>query len=151
MDAAPIPPPPEAAPSEPSSLADRLTNVIAAPGELFEEIKSAPVRASNWFVPLLLSCVATVVYITLAFSQPAVLRGLQEQRENAVRKQVAAGKITQAQADQANAAAERIMTPAILKIIGAGAAGAASAGGLFLMGLGIWLALKCGGGPSSIT
>ena len=137
MDAAPIPPPPpEGAPSEPSSLTDRLTNVIAAPGEVFAEIKNAPVRASNWLVPLILACIATAVYISIAFSQPAILRGLQEQRENAMQKQVAAGKMTQAQADQAAAAAERFMTPTILKIFGAGGAVLASVAGLFLMGLG---------------
>jgi hypothetical protein len=144
MDAAPIPPPPpEGLPSEPSSLTDRLTNVLTAPGEVFAEIKNTPVRASNWFVPLILACVASVVYMTIAFSQPAVLRGVQEQRENAVRKQVAAGKLTQAQADQAAAVTERFMTPAIMKIFGAGMAVLASVAGLFLMAVAIWLALKC--------
>src|SRR5271157_1224125 len=144
MDAAPIsPPPPEGAPSEPSSLTDRLTNVIAAPGEVFEQIKNAPVRASNWLVPLILACIATVVYICLAFSQPAILRGMQEQRENAMQKKVAAGNLTQAQADQAAAITERFLTPTTLKIFGGGGAILASVAGLFLMGLGIWLGLKC--------
>jgi hypothetical protein len=144
MDAAPIsPPPPEGAPSEPSSLTDRLTNVIAAPGEVFAEIKNAPVRASNWLVPLILACIATVVYICVAFSQPAVLRAMQEQRENAMQKKVAAGKITQAQADQAAAVTERFVTPTILRIFGAVGATLASVAGLFLMGVAIWLALKC--------
>jgi hypothetical protein len=144
MDAAPMPPPPpEGAPPEPSSLTDRLTNVITAPGEVFEEIKTASVRASNWLVPLLLACIATVVYICIAFSQPAVLRDLQEQRAKAVQKRVAAGKMTQAEADQAAAMAEQYMTPAILKIFGSGGAVLASVAGLFLMGVAIWLALKC--------
>ena len=144
MDSAPLPPPPPGgAPSEPSSLTDRLTNVIAAPGEAFEEIKNAPVRASNWVVPLILSCLATVVYICLAFSQPAILRGLQEQRENAMQKKVAAGKLTQAQADQAGAMAEQFLTPSVMRIFGAGGAIMASVAGLFLMGGGIWLGLKC--------
>jgi len=135
MDAAPISPPPP----EPSSLADRLTNVITAPGEVFEEIKTAPVRASNWLVPLLLACIATVVYICIAFSQPAVFRDMQQQREKTVQKRIAAGKMTQAQADLA----EQYMTPAILKIIGSGGAVLVSVAGLFLMGAAIWLALKC--------
>ncbi|MGA2174473.1 MAG: hypothetical protein ABSH38_05775 [Verrucomicrobiota bacterium] len=143
MDAEPNPPPPpEGAPSEPSSLTDRLTNVIAAPGEVFEEIKNAPVRASNWLVPLILACIATAVYISVAFSQPAILLGMQEQRAKAVQKQVAAGKLTQAQADQAAAMTERFMTPTIMKIFGTGGAILGSVAGLFLMGLGIWLALK---------
>src|ERR1039458_2657347 len=144
MDAAPIPsPPPEGAPCEPSSLTDRLTNVIAAPAEVFAEIKTAPVRASNWLVPLILACIATAVYISVAFSQPPILRGLQEQRGKAVQKRVAAGKMTQAEADQAAAMAGQFMTPAIMKIFGAGGAVLGSAAGLFLMGAAIWLALKC--------
>jgi hypothetical protein len=144
MDAATSPPPPAgSAPFEPSSLTDRLVNVIAAPGEVFAEIKNAPVRASNWLVPLILACILAAVYISIAFSQPAILRDLQVQREKAVHKQVVAGKITQAQADQAAALTERFMTPTLLKIFGAGGAILASAAGLFLMGFAIWLALRC--------
>jgi uncharacterized MAPEG superfamily protein len=139
MDAAPLAPPPP----EPSSLTDRLVNVIAAPGEAFEGIKGAPVRAANWLVPLLLACVAAAVYLSIAFSQPGILRGLQEQRDNAIRKQVAAGKVTQAQADQAEAMLERFMTPTLMKIFGAGGAVVRSVAGLFVMSLAIWLALKC--------
>jgi hypothetical protein len=145
MDAEPIPPPPsESAPSEPSSLTDRLANVIAAPGEAFDEIKNAPVRASNWLVPLVLACIATAIYMSVAFSQPGILRVFQEQRENAMRKQVVAGKITQAQADQAAAVTERFLTPTVMKIFGAGGAVVAMAAGLFLMAVAIWLALKYG-------
>ena len=149
MDSAPLPPPPAGdAPSEPSSLTDRLTNVIAAPGEAFEEIKTAPVRASNWLVPLVLSCLAGIVYICLAFSQPAILRGLQEQRENAMQKKIAAGKITQEKADQISETTEKFLTPSVMKIFGAGGILMASVAGLFLMGAGIWLGLKCCTGAS---
>src|SRR5579862_6825812 len=112
MDDAPIPPPPgESATAEPSSLTDRLANVIAAPGEVFEELKNAPVRASNWLAPLILSCVATAIYIFVALSQGGVLRSIQEQQAKAMQKQIASGKITQAQADQATAMVERFTSP----------------------------------------
>jgi hypothetical protein len=144
LDAASIPPPPtQGAPAELSSLTDRLTNVIAAPGEVFEEIKNAPVRASNWLVPLILSAILTALYFSVAFSQPAVLLSMQEQRAQAMQKQVATGKLTQAQADQVAAMSEKFMTPTGLKIFSAAASILASVTGLFLMGLGVWLALKC--------
>jgi hypothetical protein len=144
MDAAATPPSsPQSAPSEPSSLTDRLTNVIAAPGEVFEEIKNAPARASNWLVPLILASIATAVYLWIAFSQPAVLQSMQEQRIHALQKKVATGKITQAQADQYSAITEKFLTPTMLKIFGAGGAILAMAAGLFLMAVAIWLALKC--------
>jgi hypothetical protein len=144
MDSTPIAPPPTgAAPPEPSSLSDRLTNVIAAPGEVFEEIKLAPVRTSNWLVPLVLSCLVTVAFICLAFSQPAILQGLQDQREHAMQKKVAAGKMTRAQADQVSEATERFLTPSVMKIFGSGGVILACVSGLFLMSAGIWLGLKC--------
>jgi Yip1-like protein len=145
MDAAPIPATP---PPEPSSLTDRLTNVIAAPGEVFDEIKNTPVRLSNWLVPMILSCIVTAVYLCIAFSQPPILQGLQQQRESAMQKKVAAGKLTQAQADQATAITERFLTPTVLKAVGAGGAILAIVAGLFLMGLAIWLGLKCCTGAS---
>jgi len=147
MDDTPISPPSAGgAPSEPSSLTDRLANVFCAPGEVFEEIRNAPVLASNWLVPLLLACIATVIYISIAFSQPAILRDLQEQQQHAIQKKITAGKITQAQADQAAAMTERFMTPTMMKIFGSAGAVLTSVAGLFLMGLGVWLALKwCAG------
>jgi hypothetical protein len=59
-----------------------------------------------------------------------------------MQKQVAAGKLTQAQADQAIAMTARFMTPTMLKIFGAAGAILASVSGLFGMGAVIWLALK---------
>lgn len=144
METSPIPQPQAgAAPPEPSSLADRLTNVIAAPGEVFEEIRNVPARASNWIVPMILSCIVTIIYFWVAFSQPPVLRSVQEQRIKAMQKSVAEGKITQAQADQASAMYERIFTPTLVKIIGAGGAILAELAGLFLFGLALWIGLKC--------
>jgi hypothetical protein len=147
MDTEPNPPPPtEGAPAEPSSLTDRITNVVMAPGEVFDEIKQAPARTSNWLVPLILSCIATVVYCCVAFAQPPVLSSLQEQRHHAMQKKVAAGKMTQAQADQATDMTERFLTPTVMKIFGAVFGALAAVAGLFLMGVGIWLALRwCAG------
>ncbi len=149
MDAEAFPPtPPDGALTEPSSLTDRLANIITAPGEVFEEIKRAPVRASNWLAPLILACIASACYICVAFSQPVILRGLQEQRDKAIQKQVAAGKLTQAQADQAADFYERFITPATIKMLSAGGAALSSVSGLFLMALAIWLALKCCSGAT---
>jgi hypothetical protein len=142
MDPATNPLPPEGETPEASSLTDRLANVMIAPGEVFEEIKRAPVRASNWLVPLILACLATTIYICVAFSQPPILRGMEEQRVMAMQKQVTAGKLTQAQADQAAAFTERIVTPTLLKIMTSGVGIMADASAIFLMAVAIWLALK---------
>jgi hypothetical protein len=136
------PPPPEGAPSEPSSLLDRLTNVITAPGEVFEEIKNRPVQTSNWLVPLFLVCLASVFYAIMAFSQPAVVQGILDSQTKAMHAQVAAGKITQAQADQAAAGMEKIMTPALMKIIWSGIFIFTTVAALFCLSFAIWGLLK---------
>jgi hypothetical protein len=142
MDAPSTLPPAESASVEPSSLFERLTNIITSPGDAYEEIKDTPVNHSNWLVPLLLVCVAGIFYVSMAFSQAGVLRGIEESREAAMQKQIAAHKITQAQADQADAMAAKFMTPTLLKIFGGGGASLASVGCLFYMAFGLWLGLK---------
>src|SRR5437867_12676706 len=68
-------------PKQPSSLLGRLANVYAAPGEVFDEIKSAPASVTNWLVPVLLGCLVGVIYTLVAFSQESVLHSLRETQE----------------------------------------------------------------------
>ena len=49
------PPEPAPAPAAPMSLAARLLNVVAAPGEAFDDIKHKPVNHANWAVPATLN------------------------------------------------------------------------------------------------
>lgn len=41
-------------------LLAKLLNVLACPGEVFEELAAAPPRARNWLVPTLLAALASV-------------------------------------------------------------------------------------------
>jgi hypothetical protein len=49
-------PPPAATP-----LAAKLANVLACPGEVFEEVVAAPMRICNWVVPTLLVALTSVI------------------------------------------------------------------------------------------
>ena len=143
MDAATNPPPAtESAPPEPMSLIDRLTGVITSPGEVFDDVKASPVRNSNWALPFILVCLAGIFYTCMAFSQQAVVTAMQDQREQAIQKQVAAGKIPQAQADQAITMTRNMMTPTVMKVTGGIFALIGSAGSLFLMALCVWGGVK---------
>lgn len=93
-------PPPVAPPAPVTSLAGRLLNVIAAPGEVFEEIKAAPPRVANWLVPVLLFAVVGVISMCVMFAQPAILQTVRDQQAKAYDKMVQQGKMTQAQEDQ---------------------------------------------------
>ena len=109
---------PEVAQKATMSLPARLLNVFAIPGEVFTELKSAPARTGNWLLPVLCSAVAGVLVTWIIFSQPAVIQQLREQQTKALDKQVQAGKLTQAQADQAQAVIERFTGPGMMKIFG---------------------------------
>src|SRR5690348_12400114 len=105
---APIPEPQAAVPQTPAtSLAGKLFNVIAAPGEVFDEIKTSPHRVANWLVPAFLLIVLSWVSGWLIFSSPAIQQQMSDISNKAIDKQVEKGKLTGAQADQARAAAEK--------------------------------------------
>ncbi|NLH72213.1 MAG: YIP1 family protein [Verrucomicrobia bacterium] len=67
-----------------SSLASRLFDVIAAPGEVFDEVKTAPDRTSNWLGPAILVSLVGILGALLCFSQPAI----QQQMSDLVTEQL---------------------------------------------------------------
>lgn len=89
------------------SLAGRLVNIFAAPGEVFDEIKTTPHRAVNWLTPALLLIVLSWISGWLIFSQPAIQQQMRDLSNKAIDRQVEKGKLTSAQADQARAAADK--------------------------------------------
>lgn len=103
----PMPPTPPPA----TSLAARLLNVFASPGEVFEEVKSGGSSASNWLVPALLSAVVGVVAVIVLFSQPAFVQQAREQWASGYESMVKAGKMSQADADKAVAMIEKFAPP----------------------------------------
>ena len=102
----------------PTSVWSRIVNIFATPGEVFEEVKSSPPTTGNWLAPALLLSLAGIVSALVIFSQPEIIQTIHEQQQKAFDKQVAAGKMTQQQADQAAAAAEKFSGPAMMKIFG---------------------------------
>jgi hypothetical protein len=125
----------EPSPSRTTSLMARLMNVVVTPGEVFDEVKASKPCYLNWLVPLILAAMVGVVYVFVIFSQPAVLQGVRENQQKQFQKQVAAGKMTQAQADKAAEVTEQFMTPTILKLAGGAGAVFGNVAWLFLVAL----------------
>jgi Yip1 domain len=144
MDTEPPPLPAESQPTREYSLGGLLADVYAAPCDAFDYVKTAPVRAVNWIVPLILSVAMALVFVLVAYAQPAVLRGMRDAQEKAFQKNVAAGKMTQAQADQAQKAVERFMTPTVLKLIGVIFASFGAVAAFFFIALVLWLIVHFG-------
>ena len=90
------------------SLSGRLMNIFAAPAEVFDELKSAPLRTANWLAPAILLMVLSWVSGWLIFSQPSIQQQMKDISNKAIDRQVEKGKLTSSQADQARAAAEKI-------------------------------------------
>jgi Yip1-like protein len=126
-------------PASTMSLAARLMNVFATPGDVFEEVKNSAPSTANWLVPAILFAIIGAISAIIIFSQPAIVQQIHEQQTKALDDQVKAGKMTQAQADQAMEVVDKIFGPKTLKIIvGAGAVIAGFAR-VFWWALVLWL------------
>lgn len=113
-----VPPMPVTNPPPATSVWLRLLNVFAAPGEVFAEIKDAAPATANWLAPVGLLILAAFISTGVIFSQPGVTQQIREQQRAAFDKQVSAGKMTQAQADEAAAMAEKFSGPVLLAVFG---------------------------------
>ena len=120
-------------------LTAKLFNVIAAPGEVFAEIRDAPVRTATWLVPVLIFAVAGVITVCILFAQPAIRQTIRDQQAKVLDQQVQQGKMTQAQEDQALQAMDRFMGPAMLSVFGSVGAVLNSFISVFWWALVLWL------------
>ncbi len=106
----PVPPTPEpasAAPPPASSLSGRLMNVLAAPGEVFEEVKAAGATNANWLMPAILLILVSWVGAALVFSQPAIRQQLIDKADKAIDQQVEKGKLPGDQAEKSRPLVEK--------------------------------------------
>lgn len=74
-------------------------NVFAAPGEVFAEIRAAPVSAANWLVPALLIIVVGWTAAWLIFSQESFLHQVTEIADKAIEKQIEKTHVGKEQAE----------------------------------------------------
>jgi hypothetical protein len=92
----------------PPALGSCLVNVIAAPGETFERLRSTPSQASRWLVPALLLLLVSWIGTAIVFSQDSVKQQIADMQEKGLQKQVEKGKLTQEQATQAREVATKV-------------------------------------------
>ncbi|MDE3059150.1 MAG: YIP1 family protein [Bacteroidota bacterium] len=125
------------------SFSDKLMNVFASPGELFEYVSKAPKQTSNWAIPLLLTIVIGIVFTFVAFTQPPIQDEMARQRDKYTQQQIAAGKMTQEQADMIAERSPKPGSPMFL-IFGAVGVVVVMFATLFLSALAFWLLGKVG-------
>jgi hypothetical protein len=123
----------------PMPLGARLLNIFAAPGEVFEAIKTTPTATRDWLMPMFLSCLMGIIHVNVIFSQPAVIQVIKEQQAQSIQEMVAAGKIPADKADAVEEQMQRFGGPAVMKTISSFGAVASVFAITFLIGLGTWL------------
>lgn len=117
----------------------RLMNVFASPGEVFEDIRASPPAVPNWLVPALLFAVMGIISSMVMFSQPAIVQKIHEEQAKKMDEMVKSGKMSRADADKAEAMAEKFTGPTMLKIFGSVASVIASFVRLLWWALILWL------------
>lgn len=90
---------PEQVPS--MSVLDKFIGVISSPGEFFQSVAGTEPKTSNWALPLVVAIIVSIIFTAVVFNQPAIQDEMQNQQMKQFEKQIAAGKMTQEQADQA--------------------------------------------------
>ena len=134
--------PPEGPQPPAISLAARLLNVFAIPGEVFAGVSASRISIGNWLVPALLLATVGVFTAIVVVSQPAFQRqihDLTERQAKGLDQQVKAGKVKQLDADHAMAITRAITTPASLKSLCSVAAGLVGVARVFWWALVLWL------------
>src|ERR1041385_5586020 len=110
--AAPNPPP--------MPLVSRMTNIFAAPGDVFCHIKNAPPSNANWLVPACVLVVIAWICSGMILSQDAFRHQVSEMVEKNIQKQIEKSHMPEQQADMARKMGEitwkvqAVIGPAIL-------------------------------------
>jgi hypothetical protein len=123
----------------PTTLWSRLFNVFAAPGEVFEEVKNSKPSTANWLAPALIFIVVGVISTFVIFSQPAIVQQIHDQQTKVMDDQVKAGKLTQAQADQALTMMDKFTGPTMMRVFGCVGAVFGSFAHIFWWAFVLWL------------
>jgi hypothetical protein len=134
--------PRNATPPPATSLAARLLNVFAVPGQVFAEVKAARVCVGNWLVPALLSALVAVFTAVVIVSHPAFQRqmhDLTERTAKQVDQQVKAGKVKQADANRALAVVRAITQPGTVKTLASMAVAVIGVARVFWCAFVLWL------------
>ena len=82
-------------------------NIFAAPTEVFDDIKGAAPALANWLAPALILILLSLVTGWLIMSRESIQQQLREITSQAIERQVAQGKLSEQQAEQARVMGEK--------------------------------------------
>jgi hypothetical protein len=85
----------------PMPFTEKLTNIFASPGELFENVRLTGPTTANWLVPLLIFIVVAILMNQVMMHNASLADQFGAIIKKSMSEQVQQGKMTQEQADQA--------------------------------------------------
>lgn len=88
-------------PSNEMSLSDKFVGMLSSPSEIYQQISPAEPKNSNWGIPTLFTLFMMLVFMFVVFNQAPIQDQMQDNQMKAMQQQVAEGKMTQEQMDQA--------------------------------------------------
>jgi hypothetical protein len=130
---------------QPMSFTEKLVNVFASPGELFENVRLTPSSPSNWVIPLVIMIVVAIGMQQIIMSNPSLVEQtkalIAKATTESLDKAVQEGKITPEQAEQQRERAESFTNPSSTFAIAMRIGGTVIAlpAMLFVIGLVYWL------------
>jgi hypothetical protein len=134
----PLPTPPETV----GMAFSRCFNIIANPGEVYEEWVNAKPNFGNVWVPMSLLIITIILFSLVVFSQEAIVGNFQKAQAAQMEKNARLQNLSQAQIDKQQEIVDKFMSPTMFKIFGivGGAAGTISA--LVIESFAVMLILK---------
>ena len=84
-------------PMRSTSLGARMVNVLATPGDVFDEVKTSPPQTANWLVPALLALLIGWIGSWLIMNQEAIRQQISDLQESQYQKLVDKGRMTREQ------------------------------------------------------
>jgi len=100
---------------KPMSFTEKLVNIFAAPGELFENVRLTGKTASNWIIPVAIMIVVAIAMQQIIMTNPSLSDQTKAMVEKATKerldKAVQEGKMTPEQAEQQRQQIENFSNP----------------------------------------
>jgi hypothetical protein len=124
------------------SLAARLLNVFAVPGEVFDVVNASRISIANWLLPMFLSGAVLALMAVVIVSQPAMQKQMHDrfdQQVKVLQEEVKAGKMKQADLDRTVALTRAIIAPPVLRVLAGGLASMFGVARVFWWALVLWL------------
>ena len=112
---------------KPMSFTEKLVNIFAAPGELFENVRLTGKTPSNWVIPVAIMIVVAIAMQQIIMNNPSLADQTKALVEKSVKdrldKQVQEGKITPEQAETQREQIENMSNPTsafniVMRIVG---------------------------------